>query len=93
MPFSSEYRKRLFWNKKEVLVFGPSLSRIILQISGDPAFATGMTLMSSASSTVLALLDVKAASRLTFHLVINHASDWRVKMAPLKTNVHSCPSM
>jgi hypothetical protein len=36
-----------------------------LQISGEPAFAAGMTLISNASSTERALLAVKVALRFT----------------------------
>lgn len=52
-----------------------TVSRRIVQISADPAFVTGMTLINFAFSTFLTLVDLKAASRFTFHLVVSHVRD------------------
>lgn len=70
-----------------------TLSLSSLQISADPAFVTGMTLMSEASRTSLDFIDVNRASILTFHLVVSHVKDCSVIIEPAQTNVHSDPLM
>lgn len=70
-----------------------TVSLRIVQISAEPAFVTGMTLMSRACGTSLALVVVKSALRLTFHFVVNHVNDCNVMTDPAQTNVHSGPSM
>ena len=68
-----------------------TLSLSNLQISADPAFVTGMTLMREASRTALALIHVNKASILTFHLVESQVKDCSVTIEPAQTNVHSDP--
>jgi hypothetical protein len=68
---------------------GITLSRTSLQISAEPAFAMGMTLISSASSMERALLAVKAARRLTLQCVQSQTKDWTVMIVPSQTKVHS----
>jgi hypothetical protein len=69
----------------------PTLSLSIVQISEDPEFVTGMTLMSLASSTLLADVEVKSDFRLTFHFVHNQVKLCAVMIVPHHTNVHSEP--
>ena len=68
-------------------------SLISLQTSADPAFVTGMTLISCALRTSLAVVEVNRESILTFHLVVSHVKDCTVTIAPAQTNVHSDPAM
>ena len=70
-----------------------TLSLSSLQISADPAFVTGMTLIREASRTTLPLLHVKRASILTFHFVVSQVKDCSVNIEPAHTNVHSDPFM
>lgn len=63
------------------------------QIPADPAFVTGITLISFALATSGEVIDVKRASRLTFHLVVSHVRDCIVKIEPAQTKVHSEPAM
>jgi hypothetical protein len=67
----------------------PTLSRAIGQISADPAFATGITLIRFATLTSVTLVEVKMALRLTFQCVLNQTRVWRVRMEPIQTKVHS----
>jgi hypothetical protein len=60
-----------------------------LQISAEPAFAAGMTLIRRASSTERAFLAVKAALRLTLQWVQSQTRVWQVTMVPTQTKVHS----
>jgi len=69
--------------------FPPILSRFSGQISADPAFATGMTLISWAVRMSLALVVVKSDLRLTFQWVVSQINAWMEKMLPDHTNVHS----
>lgn len=70
-----------------------TVSLRIVQISAEPALVTGITLISRACGTSLALVVVKRASRLTFHLVVNHVNDCSVMIDPAQTKVHSGPSI
>lgn len=70
-----------------------TVSLTIVHISAEPAFVTGMTLISRACGTSSALVVVKSASRSTFHLVVNHVNDCSVIIDPAQTKVHSGPSM
>ncbi len=70
-----------------------TVSLINVQISADPAFVIGMTLITFAFETSVTEIDVKAASRLTFHLVVSHVRDCKLNIAPAHTNVHSEPPM
>ena len=65
----------------------------MVHISADPAFVTGITLISLAFGTSFAFVEVNRESRLTFHLVTSHASDCTVTIDPAHTNVHSDPAM
>ena len=71
----------------------PTLSRSNLQTSADPAFVTGITLISLALRTSLAVVDVNKESRLTFHFVVSQVKDCSERMEPAQTNVHSDPLM
>jgi hypothetical protein len=68
-----------------------TLSRTIWHISADPAFATGMTLISLASWTDFAATEVKSDFRLTFQCVHSQIKLWAVMIVPHQTNVHSEP--
>ena len=63
------------------------------QISAEPAFAMGITLIDLAFETSLAGLEVKKASMFTFHFVTSHVKDCRLMIEPAHTNVHSEPPM
>jgi hypothetical protein len=65
------------------------ISRFREQISGFPAFSTGMSLISLAPRISLADAAVKMAQTLTFHFVVSQSKAWRDKMVPEKTKVHS----
>lgn len=71
----------------------PTLSLSKGHISADPALVTGMTLMSLALRTSLAVIDVNRVARLTFHCVVSHAKDCAVIIEPAQTNVHSDPAI
>ena len=58
-------------------------------ISAEPALATGITLMSLALRTSLALVEVKADLSETLQCVLSHVRDCTVTMAPIQTKVHS----
>lgn len=68
-----------------------TVSLSILQISADPAFVTGKTLINFASWTFCALVEVKRAFRLTFQWVQSQTKLWAVMIVPHQTNVHSDP--
>src|SRR3954452_13627697 len=66
-----------------------TLSRTIWQISADPAFSTGMTLIRFADLTFVTLVEVNMALSLTFQCVLNQTRLWRVMIEPIQTKVHS----
>lgn len=70
-----------------------TVSLIRVQISADPALVMGITLINLAWGTSATEVEVKSASRLTFHLVVSHVRDCNVKIEPAHTNVHSEPAM
>lgn len=70
-----------------------TVSLIRVQISADPALVTGITLINLARGTSATEVDVKSASRLTFHLVVSHVKDCSVNIEPAHTKVHSEPAM
>lgn len=70
-----------------------TLSLCKWQISADPALVTGMTLISLASRTLLAVVEVNRESRLTFHFVVSQVNDCAVIIEPAQTNVHSDPAI
>jgi len=70
-----------------------TLSLSSLQISADPAFVIGMTLINLAFRTSLVVVEVNRESRLTFHFVVSHVKDCAVTIEPAQTNVHSEPAM
>lgn len=70
-----------------------TVSLIKGQISADPALVMGITLINLAWGTSATEVDVKSASRLTFHLVVSHVRDCNVKIEPAHTKVHSEPAM
>lgn len=71
----------------------PTVSLTIGQISADPAFVTGRTLINFASETFFAAVDVKKAFRLTFQFVLSQTKLCAVMIVPHQTKVHSCPPM
>ena len=68
-----------------------TLSRINLQTSADPAFVTGIILISIALCTSRAFVDVNNESMFTFHFVVSHVRVCRESIEPAQTNVHSDP--
>jgi len=70
-----------------------TLSLRSLQISADPAFVTGITLINFAFRTSLVVVDVNRESMLTFHFVESQVKDCAVTIEPAQTNVHSDPAM
>ena len=66
-----------------------TLSRTSLQMSAEPAFSTGRTLISWASSMDRALVAVKVALRSTLQWVQSQTRVWQVTMVPTQTKVHS----
>jgi hypothetical protein len=85
----SDLRKVSLWKRKRGGAGRDTLSRESLQMSAEPAFAMGMTLISWASSTERAFLAVKAALRLTLQWVQSQTRVWAVTMVPTQTKVHS----
>lgn len=69
------------------------MSLIRGQISADPAFITGLILISLAVKMSAAGVVVNNESRLTFHLVVSQNNDCIVIIEPAHTNVHSDPAM
>ncbi|KAG9766030.1 hypothetical protein KCU73_g155, partial [Aureobasidium melanogenum] len=81
------YRKRRFWNRKEMLVLPSTVSRSMGQMSAEPAFSAGRTLIRPALRTSEARVVVKRERMLMFQKVQSQKRDWMVTMLPDQTKI------